>query len=743
MTAIAEWFAAAVARTRKLDLADPRITFPAVWLSGVALAQIRILAVQQPWSRLTWAVVLLVPVAFCLGGWLASAIVSPRVAAAAAMPHEPSAGARRRIRLILSAFVVVGWLEEAHQWHAIHTIPLFASNIDAARAAQPGGPTIVLTDLLTVAAIFALVLPRKLFSRNAVPELALAVVALSGFALAGGRVTLMLPVAIALIARALYWGPPSFRLVVATGVIAVAVISGLFYLRESQHRTAPFERELYGDVLPETPVPLRPLLPLDIAIATNYAALARVVDYFPYEEPYGHGRYDALGVNLFVPSARNLGSVSARLNGPWITSTVAGPFWADGGLPAVALGTAAVGFLVLAAFMCARRTRALRYCVVGAHLYFLALFGLYTNLWTQEIDWVLDVPLLFLLGAVAEGGLREALVFREWRTDRRGGGRRRVLVAAPLVAALIVSTAIYEVLRTPGPPRVVPTSASSALAPVATFSLPAGLPRVYGKTRVLWSGDTDRLGKPAVLWLVEVRPRGVVVGRLAWPNGPIADEQSWRLPRAAAQGATFRVAQWRGRETLFFLRPTDPGVLISRISPTGDNHHLTTNFAPIPAARERGSVLAVGRWNGVLPDLIVISRPLRAPARLFVYSGETGFRRRIVDERLPYSSLGLRGSAVKLALARTSNTTIDLALLIRNGRLTGSGRAELHILEGRVPYRHLFDTPLQLPRALPPRYRLVVGSFAGSPALYVVDPARRSVSVFPFDLGRSSRSSAP
>lgn len=738
MTAVAERF---IARTRKLDLADPRITFSVVWLFGVALAQIRILDVQQPWSRLTWAVVLLVPVAFCLGGWLGSGVASSRIAAAAAMPHEPPAGARRRIRLILVAFVAIGWLEEAYQWHAIHTIPLFASNIDAARAAQPGGPTIILTDLLTVAAIFALVLPRKWFSRNAVPELALAVAALSGFALAGGRVTLILPIAIALIARALYWGPPRFRWVVAAVVIAVAATSGLFYLRESQHRTAPFERELYGHVLPETPLPLRPLLPLDIAIATNYAALARVVDYFPYEEPYGHGRYDAFGINLFVPSARDLGSVSARLTGPWITSTVAGPFWADGGLPAVALGTVVVGFLTLAAFMCARRTRALRYCVVGAHLYFLALFGLYTNLWTQEIDWALDVPLLFLLGAVADGGLREALAFREWRTGPQGGGRRTALLAALLLAALIVSTAIYEALRTPGPPRVT-TSASNALATTTTFSVPAGIPLGHGRTRVLWLGDSDRLEKQAVLWLVEARPRGVVVRRLAWTNAPTAHEQSWRLPRGEAEGATFRIARWRGRATLFSLRTTGAGVLISR-APTGGDHSLTTNLAPIPAARGRADALSIARWSGMLPDLIVISRRLHAPARLSVYSGETDFRRRIVDERLPYSSAGLRGNGLNLALARTSDTTIDLALLLRNGALTGSGRPELHILESREPYRHLLDTPLQLPRTLPARYRLVVGSFADSPALYVVDRARRSVSVFPFDVGSPSGSSAP
>ncbi|MGZ4415287.1 MAG: hypothetical protein ACXVRZ_13085, partial [Gaiellaceae bacterium] len=117
MKASAEWFNAAVARARKLDLADPRIAFSAAWFFGVAVAQIRIFSVQQPWSRLMWTVVLLVPVAFWLGGSIASAVVTLRVATADAAPREPAVRVRRRIRMVLVAFVTIGWLEEAHQWH--------------------------------------------------------------------------------------------------------------------------------------------------------------------------------------------------------------------------------------------------------------------------------------------------------------------------------------------------------------------------------------------------------------------------------------------------------------------------------------------------------------------------------------------------------------------------------------------------------------------------------------------------
>lgn len=386
---------------RGVAILSPLLLFPALWLLGVALAQLQLFDLQRPWSTLMWIVVAVVPVAFVAGGLLGGAVVAARVRWVRTAPELVAGAGRRRLRWSLVACVAIGYGELAHQFAAGGVVPLFSSNIDAARAALPGGPTIVLTDLLTVAAIAALTVPARLFSRSAVFELGIAAVVLLGYALAGGRLLLIIPLVSAVIARALHGRLPRPRALLITAVAALAIVSGLFYLRASQHADNPFERELYERVLPATPPPLQPLVPLHAGLALNFEALARVVEFFPEQASYGYGRYNALGLDLFIPQARNLGTITAELSGPWVTSTAAGPLWADGGLPVVALGMAVIGAISTAAYTFATRTRELRHAMPAGYLVFLALFGFYQNMWTQHVDWLLITPLLFVLGLLA------------------------------------------------------------------------------------------------------------------------------------------------------------------------------------------------------------------------------------------------------------------------------------------------------------------------------------------------------
>ena len=388
-----------VERFRAGGAISPLVLFPAIWLLGIALAQIHLLQVQRPWSTTMWLVVAAVPIAFILGG-----MIGGEVALARAVPaDERQAASTRAVRAALAACVALGWLEEIHQWVAAKAVPLLSSNIDAARFRQPGGLTIVLTDLLTVAAIVSLTLPRNPFARSARFELGIAFAALAGFLLAGGRGTVVLPVVGAVFARLLYWGMPRARHILAVAVIGLVLVSGLFYIRTAQHRTTDaFSQELYQRVLPSTPSALWPLVPIDIGIATNYEALARIVDYFPSDAPFGHGLYDAAGLHRFIHNARYLVPISQQLSSPWVTTTVAGPFWADGGMAGVVVGTALIGLLTTATYWYARRTRELRHALVAGYFLFLAVFGFYANIWTQQVDWLLVAPLLFALGSLAE-----------------------------------------------------------------------------------------------------------------------------------------------------------------------------------------------------------------------------------------------------------------------------------------------------------------------------------------------------
>ena len=377
--------------------------FPGLWLLCAGLAQIHLLEIQQPWSTAMLLVVAVVPVAYVLGGLVGREFVRARVSASSSTRPGIPFSTRKRLRWVLLGCAVIGNLEQAHQFAAAHTIPLFSSQIDEARFGLPGGPTIILTDLLTVAAVVSLVLPRRLIARDALPELAIAAFALSGFALAAGRGAIIQAAMVVLVARWLYYGRLPLRALALVGVVVLVFSIGVFHLRTSQHANDALSVELREDVYPGMPRPVQLLVPADLALATNMEALARIVDYFPAVEPYGRGAYGTYGFDLFLPSARNLQLLSGRLSPPWVTSTVAGTFWADGGLPLVVAGLALIGAVVVATDFVARARRELRFALLAGNFLFLALFGVYVNLWTQQVDWILITPLLYVLGAVAEG----------------------------------------------------------------------------------------------------------------------------------------------------------------------------------------------------------------------------------------------------------------------------------------------------------------------------------------------------
>lgn len=380
-------------------LLSPIVAFPILWIAAAALAQIHVLDIQRPFPLTTWVVIALVPAAFVVGGLIAQHLVGRVSLRPATSPPVLS----QRLLVVLSIFVVIGYAELVHQWLDAGEIPLLSGRIDEARTGQRGGPTIVLINFLTVAVIVALATPSRLWSREAVMPLAIVGVGLCGFALQGGRGPVVLPIVVAFLARAFLWRLPSRRSILI-GLSALALLSAaLFYVRTDQHGAQPFERELYGEA--STPRPLRPLLPLYLGIATNFTSLNGVVEHFPDGSPYGHGVYSAKGIDLLIPSARNLEEVTVRLTPPWITSTVAGPFWADGGPVLVVLGMAVTGAMVQASLAIALRVRSVASALVMAYLTYMALFGLYANLWTQYPDWIMVIPLLLVTGALAEGRL--------------------------------------------------------------------------------------------------------------------------------------------------------------------------------------------------------------------------------------------------------------------------------------------------------------------------------------------------
>ncbi len=64
-------------------------------------------------------------------------------------------------------------------------------------------------------------------------------------------------------------------------LLAFAAVVFGFYLRTRQNPYNPFESELFGEILPGTPFFLQPLIPIYLAITTNFLALQGVVGHYP------------------------------------------------------------------------------------------------------------------------------------------------------------------------------------------------------------------------------------------------------------------------------------------------------------------------------------------------------------------------------------------------------------------------------------------------------------------------------
>ena len=242
---------------------------------------------------------------------------------------------------------------------------------------------------------------RRPIARESRFELAISAVALGRLRLQAGRGGVVLPMIVVIIARWLYWGRPSPYLLTAGGLRLPGDLLRLL----PAHLPAPDDPIRGRTVRRSAAAPallVKPLIPVYLALTTNFVALQGIVDHFPTVACFRARRLRRRSLRRFISAARDVGDVSGGLTPPWVTSTVAGAFWADGGFAVLVPGVAITGILAAGAYAAAART-----CHVplgaGCRLpTFLAIFGLYTNLWTQQIDWLIVTPLLFVFGAFAE-----------------------------------------------------------------------------------------------------------------------------------------------------------------------------------------------------------------------------------------------------------------------------------------------------------------------------------------------------
>ncbi|HEX5375980.1 MAG TPA: hypothetical protein VFW48_07460 [Solirubrobacterales bacterium] len=727
-------------RRLNASVLSPLLLFPLVWVLTALLAQVHLLRIQEAWSTVMVAVVVAVPLAFIAGGLIGQGVAC--IATASAPARAGLGISERRFRRLLVALVAIGLLAVAYQFARSGRPPLLSGSIDDARFSQ-GGPAILLTDLLTVAVIVAMTRARNPFGRESRFELGLSALALGAFALQAGRGNVVLPIVVVIIARWLYWGRPSPYLLTAGGMAAFLAICFGFYLRTYQHPWTPFEAELFGEVLPPMSFVLKPLVPLYLALTTNFVALQGIVDHFPTAAPFGHGIYDAVAFDSVFSGARHIGDVSAGLTPPWVTSTVAGAFWADGGFPLLIPGVAITGILAAGPYAAAVRTLSFRWALVSAYLTFVALFGLYTNFWTQQIDWLIVAPMLLVIGAFAEDPDRPpGVVGAAWGKIRRM--RERGTTAAPAEppqdetratepqavrggqpgakAAIVSGLAAIVVLLIAG--LIIQRTLPEPFPLVKTMPLPRSIAqadsvftdsgRGSDNTQVYWVSTRGRTARLHVFDPVSRRTRSTSFRTSGLPGKTYYDTGSW-LPMSIP--AIFEIQQ-APKQIFVTVRRSDNGALVNRYS--------RTLGAPDPGVTRS---FEIASYTAPRADLLIVDRGLATSrARISVLSGESGFRAQAYGTNLPFR--GAKPDEWSLSVGELAGKTFP------NGRVA-TPRPDLLLFERDPDRKHTnlkvipgeenfggisYQRDIDEPGGLPPTRLFLQGSWIGAPSVFEIVP---------------------
>jgi len=726
-------------RRLNASVLSPLLLFPLVWGGVALLGQIHLINAQGTWSTVMLAVVIAVPVAFVAGGLIGEGIAS--MATGFSATRAQTRISDRTFRRILLALVGLGLLAILYQFSRSGRPPLLSGSIDDARFSQ-GGPTILLTDLLTVAVIVAMTKAKNPFARESRFELGISLVALGAFALQAGRGNVVLPVVVVIIARWLYWGRPSTYLLTGGGLLAFVAICAGFYLRTYQHPGTPFESELFGEVLPALPFFVKPLIPLYLALTTNFLALEGIVNHIPTAAPFGHGAYNAVAFDSVFSGARHIGDLSGELTPPWVTSTVAGSFWADGGFPLLIPGVAVTGALAAGAYAAAARTHSFRWALVSAYLIFISLFGLYTNFWTQQIDWLIVSPLLLIFGAFAEDPKAPpGVVGRTWGKIRRmqssastaeapqstssgrsaqgaGGGsgkaaRAMIFSGLAVIAVLLVAGVIIQ--------RTLPEPFPLVQA--------MRLPDSVAKAEAIFT-DSQRLSDNTPIWWIN--QSGSMATLSSFDPAAERSRIDARFRPVQRRGTTsYDIGYWQPlRVPVLFeiqqapkrlyvtVRRADSGTVVKAYS--------TPITAPGPGLHRS---FEVAPFSGLRSDLFIVDRGLATSrVRLGILSSKSGFDRQAFGTYLPFRglrpgrwSVGVGELAGKtLANGKPASPRPDLFLVERS---PGREHANLKVIPGEEAYEGFsYQRDIDEPGGLPASRIFLQGAYRGAPGIFEVLP---------------------
>ena len=398
------------------DLAHPAVAFGGLWFGFVALAQLRLTEFEHAWG---WEMT-----ALTLGGgalFVVSAAAAAGTASVRGRRPDLSGLSDRRLLVIAALLIAGGVIGVLWKAHLTGGIPLFAENVDHARArarGEAGGqavpaPLTFLTNGFHLA-LWALMLAAYLAWRRWSLRVRLLVLAMAAVCLVGALAGVSRNIFIftlAVPAIVVYLWTPRLPRRIARGTVGGAVALALFASVALAIRTDDIGggTNFLTRAAEEQPVVVRPLLPLYIGGAYALESERRLVAAFPERFSYGLGGYSlaSLPDKAFPqgkpPRAVILASLTWERGGDpsWTVATYQGRAYADLGGWGVLFSSIALGVLLGLVYRYGRERPSLPAMVAVAYAAYYAAFMLYDNLLSFTLASVYDLMVVVAIAVLA------------------------------------------------------------------------------------------------------------------------------------------------------------------------------------------------------------------------------------------------------------------------------------------------------------------------------------------------------
>lgn len=386
----------------RYDLAAPAALFALTW--SIALIGARLPPFDRPaWDLRTWALVIGPPLLLATSTFLVAgkaAIRRPTLR----LDLDPQTGFR--LHAVLMGALVIGASVLVLEFLVAGGVPLLAANGDELRFKLVfNGPLHLITRLVPMTGILAAIAGLRASGWTRRWYLAIFATALVLVAGQGGRLEVVLMIfTLAIVTFMTHkLGPRTWLALAAVGVLTIGFSSWLFYHRTAQHPDTPFERYLYGEVIPARPGIFAWTIPVQIGASSGLYVLNALVSSNALEDSPGSGLYSFHGLDRALP-AKDSQLVASQVTGALVAPTFLADIYGDFGLAGASLWCVACGVAYGFLYRRAISNPGLASITIYAYVCFWLVFLIYVNIWTYFVFWAADLLLLWIGASIIARG---------------------------------------------------------------------------------------------------------------------------------------------------------------------------------------------------------------------------------------------------------------------------------------------------------------------------------------------------